>query len=149
MGKTFKRIIAATAAALTVGTFSIGAAAATDGTSTADYVGYVGFGPFYLGDKGKSQPTDPVQKHDAFNYCAVYIEGGTVSTTSPVYFGVYNSDGQSAAPGASATQFNILDDNYNSIKLYYYDGMGVVGEYYTLHLNSGYNGVTVSGKWAP
>lgn len=149
MGKTFKRIIAATAAALTVGTFSIGAAAATDGASTVDYNGYVKFGPYHLSDKGGRDETDAVQKHDSFGYCAVYIEGGTVSYSSPVYFGVYNSDNQSAAPGTSASKLNPWDENYNSIKMYYYEGMGIVGEYYKLHLNAGYNGVTVSGRWAP
>lgn len=147
--KAIKKIVAAAAAAVTVGVLSIGAAAATDSTTTADYEGYVKFGSYYLADKGGFKDTDPVQKHDPFPYCAVYIDGGTVSSSSPVYLGVYNSDNQSAAKGQSATKLNPWDENYNSIKMYYYDGMGIVGEFYTLHLNSGYNGVTVSGRWAP
>lgn len=138
MGKTFKKIVAAATAALTVGVFSIGAAAAMpDGV-----MGFAEFNDYSLSDKGGSRTTDPVEKTDTLDYCVVYIESGSVSSYSPVYLSVYTKSGTLAAPGASTSEFE-------RVQMDYYSGMGVFGNYYKLRLGAGYSGLTVSGRWAP
>lgn len=135
MSKTFKSIVAAAAAALTVGVFSIGAAA-----STQEMVGTTSFND-RVPDRG-SLKSGPLKKTNDNTFATVHLnEGSTSSPATPVQFRVYRQGVSFAVTGIATIYASDERD------LDYQLGMGVNGNYYTLYMNAGYYGAGVDGYW--
>lgn len=136
MGKTFKRVIAAAAATLTVGIFSIGAAAAAPQSieNTTSF-------NTRIPDRGDYE-SGPLKKTNDETHANVELyEGSTSSAATPVQFRVYRQ-------GVSFAVTDVVTIYASQNKdLDYQPGMGLRNNWYTLYMNVGYYGASVDGSW--
>lgn len=128
--KTKKRLVGIiTATALIAGATGITASAITNDVFS-----------FNLG-RGERDWTSAV-KDNHNDYATVNVTSGTLSTTVPIFFSIYNSDNAiMIAPSVEARE----DGTYTLD----YDLIPPVGDKAYLHANAGYDGAQAAGTWTP